>query len=135
LYESDTFRKKTFFYDGKIYIILKTNLAKSIFALIKKQNQDLLDCTNSSSKQYCTKVDTTGKFKTHIYIYSSTSKTVANLLMYYLPENFEKGPILIKDDISVYNRDEFKLIPVGARLYDFKGEKYLKTFDDIRKVN
>lgn len=135
LYESDTFRKKTFFYDNKIYLLLNTNLAKSIYTLIQKQGEDLLACSDSSSKQYCIQNDVNNAYKTHIFIYRSTTKSASNIMMYYLPENFEKGPILIKDDISLHSRDEFKLIPIGSTLYDLKGVKYLKTKDDIQKVN
>lgn len=132
MYESDTFRKKTFIYNNKIQIILESNLAKNIYNLINTQNKNLISCDNPLSGKYCIKKDLTGVNKDHIYIYETSLKN--RLLMYYYPKNYEKGPIVIIDDISFHDNIEFKELPLGVVLYDFQGEKYLKTKSTIRKV-
>ena len=133
IYESDTFRKKTFVHDGKIHITLNENFAKNIYNLIISQNKDLVSCDNILSGKYCIKKDPLGVKKDHVYIYETAIKN--RLLMYYYPNNYEKGPIMIIDDISYYTEPEFLQLPIGTLLYDFKGEKYLKTRDSVRKVN
>lgn len=133
LYESDSFRKNTFYYNGKIHIILKSDFAKNIYNLIKAQGKNLYFCDDPSSGKYCIKRDLSGIKKDHINIYETSLKN--KLLIYYFPEMYEKGPIIIINDISYYDNDEFKQLPIGVILYDFDGEKYLKTKDAIRKVN
>lgn len=126
LYESNKYRKKTFVNGNTVYIKLDSNLAKANEYLINKINSSILECTDVSSKRYCTK-------NNHMYIYETDSK--ANLMMYYFIENFETGPIIINDDVSYHEKDEFKVLTPGTKLIDFNNKKFLKTYDDIRKVN
>lgn len=136
LYKSDTFRKKTFFYDNKIHFILEDDFAKNIYNLISKQNKAIFDCSNSSSGNYCIKFDNEKISKEQVYIYGkltpSSSKT---LIMYYYTKNFSKGPIIIIDNPAYYSLDEFLIIPIGSVLYDFTGAKYIKTKTQIRRIN
>lgn len=125
LYESNTFRKKTFYANNKINFIINDDYAKHLLYLISKQGVQILDCITIGTK-YCKKNE-------HIYIYDDITRI--NLLMYYHKDKFKTGPIIITNDTSLQNTsDEFNFIPKGAILYDTDGIKYVKTLDSIEKL-
>ncbi len=118
LYESNTFRKRTYFADGKVYFILEDEYAKHLLNLINRLGSEIRDCTSILSKKYCIK-------ENHIYLYTSDSKTT--VLFYYHQDKFRSGPILISNDTTLHDEEEFNYIPKGALLYDTKGAKFIKT--------
>lgn len=125
LYESDTFRNRTYFQNNLIYFTFENEFAKHIYFLIKRQNSPILDCTNVSSKRYCTKDN-------HIYIYSDDTKSV--LLMYYHKEKYKTGPFIITNNTTLYSNMEFSTIPKAIVLYDTDGKKYIKTTSEIKAL-
>jgi hypothetical protein len=126
LYESDLFRKKTYYDNETISIKLKNEFAKHLYFLSSIGRFDLIECGVLPKRKYCIKDD-------DIYIYQENSQT--NLLMYYAIEKFNKGPIIITKDTSLHiTSDEFNHIPKGAILYDTEAVKYIKTRSSIEVV-
>lgn len=127
LYESDLFRKKTYFYDeNTIGIKLEDKFANHLYFLSSTGGFNLIECGDNPKKKYCTKGD-------DIYIYEEDEQTT--LLMYYTIEKFNTGPIIITDDTSLHiTSDEFNYIPRGAILYDTEAVKYIKTTSSIEVV-
>jgi len=127
LYESDLFRKKTYYYDSDtIGIKLEDEFANHLYFLSSTGGFNLLECGSSPKKKYCTEDD-------DIYIYKEDTQT--NLLMYYAIEKFNTGPIIITKDTSLHiTSDEFNYIPRGALLYDTEAIKYIKTTNSIEVV-
>jgi hypothetical protein len=127
LYESDTFRKRTYVRDGAVNFILEDSFAKHLFDLIKlNSGNEILDCSSTNSNKAC-------KRDNHIYIDATgvTSTTIASYLMSYHIDKFKTGPIIISDTNIGLTKDEFKSIPKGALIYDTKGKKYVKTANTI----
>lgn len=125
LYESDTFRKNTFFADGKINMIVEDDFAKELLYLITKQGSPILDCTIAGTK-YCKNGD-------EIFIYDNLLRI--NFLMYFHKDKFKTGPIIITKDTTLQaTNKEFEFIPKGALLYDEEGTKYIKTIDSVEKI-
>lgn len=128
IYESDTYRKKTFIYKGKVYFKLEDDFAKNLFMLIKTQNSAITQCGTVPKKQYCTKDN-------HIFLYKDDSQEDSKIIMYYHIDKFKTGPIVISNDASLYDtRSEFKYLPYGTLMYDLDGIKYVKTSSSIEKV-
>ena len=134
LYESNTFRKRTYCKDDKIYFIIEDSFARHIYDLYGRLNLNvtainlLKDCATSSSGKYCFE-------NKHIKIYSTDSRGEDKLLMYYHVDKFKTGPIIITSDTTLQaNNDEFNSIPRGAILYDKNGIKYIKTLNSIEKL-
>ncbi|QOG11224.1 hypothetical protein [Arcobacter sp. FWKO B] len=126
LYESDTFRKKTFYYNNAVYFTLEDDFAKNLFTLITKQSSKLLECGEVPKRKYCQKDN-------HIYIYDDDAQT--DLLIYYHKDNFKIGPIMITNNALLYDtKEEFKFIPTGAALYDINGVIYVKTPESIQRL-
>jgi len=127
LYESDLFRKKTYFYDSDtIGIKLDDEFANHLYFLSSTAGFNLVDCADTPKKRYCTDRD-------DIYIYDNDSRT--NLLMYYSIDKFKTGPIIITKETSFHiTSDEFNSIPKGATLYDTNAVKYIKTISSIEVV-
>ena len=126
-YKSDKLRENTYHsMDNKIRFMLKNDFAKNIYLLIKSQDSAIYECSLKLGK-YCTK-------NNHIYLYKTKEHKVNGLLMYYFFDNYKKGPILITDNSSLYNEIEFKNIPAGTLLIDFKANRYVKTYDDIKRL-
>lgn len=125
LYESDIFRNRTYFQNNLIYFTFENEFAKHIYFLIKRQNSPILDCTNISSKRYCTK-------NNHIYIYSDDAKSA--LLMYYHKDKYKTGPFIITNNTTLYSNIEFSTIPKAIVLYDTDGKKYIKTTTEIKAL-
>lgn len=128
LYESNTFRKRTFYSNNKISFILKDDFAKHLVYLILNQTTGfagIVDCTTIGSK-YCKKGE-------DIYIYDDKDRT--NKLMYYYKGNFKTGPIIITSDKTLQTtNEEFDFLPKGAILYDELGLKYVKTSTGIEDI-
>jgi hypothetical protein len=123
LYESDTFRDRTFFQNDKIYFSFDDEFARHLYFLIKGQNNSpILACTDVSSKKYCTE-------NNHIYIYAEDTKST--LLMYYHKDKYKTGPFVITNNTTLYSNIEFTFIPKGIVLYDTDGKKYIKTTTSI----
>ncbi len=124
LYESDTFRKRTYVRDGAVYFILEDSFAKHLFDLIKlNSGNEIKDCSSSNSDKAC-------KRDNHIYIDATgvTTTTIASYLMSYHIDKFKTGPIVVTNDSTKYTtEDVFKSIPKGALIYDIDGVKYIKT--------
>lgn len=124
LYESDTFRKRTYVRDGAVYFILEDSFAKHLFDLIKlNSGNEIKDCSSSNSDKAC-------KRDNHIYIDATgvTTTTIASYLMSYHIDKFKTGPIVVTNDSTKYTtEDVFKSIPKGALIYDTDGVKYIKT--------
>lgn len=122
-YENNSLRKKTYYRNDKIYLILEDSFAKHLYNLISLQNSAILDCTNILSKRTC-------KENGHIKVYTTDAKTV--LLMQYHEEKFKTGPIVITNDKTLQiTRDEFTYLPKGTILYDVLGAKYIQTISGI----
>lgn len=134
LYESNTFRKRTYCKDDKIYFIIEDSFARHIYDLYGRLNLNatainpISNCSFSSSGKYCFE-------NKHIKIYTTDSRGEDNLLMYYHVDKFKTGPIIITSDTTLQtNNDEFNSIPRGAILYDKNGIKYIKTLNSIEKL-
>lgn len=127
LYESDLFRKKTYYYDNDtIGIKLEDEFANHLYFLSSTGGFNLIECEKLPKKKYCTKGD-------DIYIYEEDAQT--NLLMYYSIKKFNTGPIIITKDTSLHiTSNEFNFIPRSALLYDTEGIKYIKTRNSIEVV-
>lgn len=133
LYESTTFRKRTYFRNNEIHFILEDVFAKHLYDLMKLSN--ITTINNCPTVVFTTPVNC--KENNHIYI-DLTKKLDAGLivpntyLISYHVDKFKTGPIIITDDTSKHiTEDEFDSIPKGALLYDINGVKYLKTLDGI----
>ena len=133
LYESNTFRKRTYFRNEKIYFILEDVFAKHLYDLMKSSNiSGISDCP---IVVFTTALNC--KENNHIYI-GLTKKLEAGLvipntyLMAYHIDKFKTGPIIITDDTSKHiTESAFDSISKGALLYDTNGVKYIKTLDGI----
>jgi hypothetical protein len=144
LYESSTYRKRTYFRNDKINFILKDEFAKHLYDLIK-QGGTIGDCPSNDGpipKVNCKK-------NNHIYIgvthIKKDTRVDANgidiityppdvYLMVYSIDKFKTGPIVITEDSTKYTQSEFDSIPKGALLYDVLGVKYVKTIDGIKAL-
>lgn len=130
LYESDTFRKRTYVRDAYVYFILEDSFAKHLFDLIKLNGgNEIEDCSSTNSKKAC-------KRNNHIYIDATgvTATTIANYLMSYHVDKFKTGPIVVTDNSAKYTEEVFKSIPKGALIYDIKGIRYIKTTTTIEAI-
>ena len=130
LYESDTFRKRTYVRDGAVYFILEDNFAKHLFDLIKLNSSDeIKDCSSSNTDKACIKDN-------HIYIEATySSGEITGYLMCYHIDKFKTGPIVVTNDTSKHITEEvFNSIPKGALIYDTDGVKYVKTTTGIEAL-
>lgn len=133
LYESNTFRKRTYVRNNEVYFILEDVFAKHLYDLMKSSNISVIN--NCPIVVFTTPVNC--KENNHIYI-GLTKKLEGGLvvpntyLMAYHIDKFKTGPIIITDDTSKHLiENAFNSIPKGALLYDTNGVKYLKTLDGI----
>jgi hypothetical protein len=123
LYEGNTFRKKTYFRNNKIYFILEDAFAKHLYNLIKQETQGLLNpCVSTSSGKSCI-------YNNHVYVKPTyTSGIITDFLLNYHIDKFKTGPIIITNNTAYHiTKTEFNSIPKGALLYDTTGAKYVKT--------
>ena len=133
LYDSNTFRKRTYVRNNEVYFILEDVFAKHLYDLMKSSNISVIN--NCPIVVFTTAVNC--KENNHIYI-GLTKKLEGGLvvpntyLMVYHIDKFKTGPIIITDDTSKHiTESAFDSIPKGALLYDTNGVKYLKTLDGI----
>lgn len=126
LYESDTFRKKTYYRADKISFVLEDSFAKHLYDLIKQNGSGLVTCSSSFPNKNCV-------LNNHIYIKPTyTGTVITSYLMTYHKDKFKTGPILITDNTGLHvTSSEFNSVPKGALLYDIKGVKYVKTIAGI----
>ncbi|QKJ28106.1 hypothetical protein [Aliarcobacter cibarius] len=132
LYESNTFRKKTYIRDNKLYFILEDGFAKHLYDLIKLNNGQIIICPNSIIT-----VPINCRDNNHIYIGLTKKSDGTNfipdkyLIIYHI-DKFKTGPIIITNDILKYSTESaFNSIPKGALLYNANGVKHLKTVSGI----
>lgn len=133
LYDSNTFRKRTYVRNNEVYFILEDVFAKHLYDLMKSSNISVIN--NCPIVVFTTAVNC--KENNHIYI-GLTKKLEGGLvvpntyLMVYHIDKFKTRPIIITDDTSKHiTESAFDSIPKGALLYDTNGVKYLKTLDGI----
>lgn len=133
LYDSNTFRKRTYVRNNEVYFILEDVFAKHLYDLMKSSNISVIN--NCPIVVFTTPINC--KENNHIYI-GLTKKLEGGLvvpntyLMAYHIDKFKTGPIIITDDTSKHLiENAFNSIPKGALLYDTNGVKYLKTLDGI----
>lgn len=127
LYESNTFRKRTYIRDSEVYFVLEDSFAKHLFDLIKlNSGNEILDCSSINTNKACKKDN-------HIYIGATyTSSNITGYLMCYHVDKFKTGPIVVTSNSSNYTSEEvFKSIPKGALIYDTTGKKHVKTINSI----
>ena len=130
LYESDTFRKRTYVRDNAVYFILEDSFAKHLFDLIKlNSDSEIKSCISTNSNKACIKDN-------HIYIEATyTSGEITGYLMSYHVDKFKTGPIVVTNDTSKHITDDtFNSIPKGALIYDTDGVKYVKTTTGIEAL-
>lgn len=125
LYKSNKYRNRTYTYDNNINFMMEDEFAKHIFGLINYNKGEIKNCPLgdwSGTKQNC-------KYNNHIYFH--VTKTLADnpteYSMAYFMENFKTGPIAFDSLNLDLTSDIFKNIAIGATLYDFEGNKYIKT--------
>ena len=127
LYESNTFRKRTYYWNNEIHFVLEDAFAKHLFNLIQQSGSITNPCSSTSSSN-CIK-------NNHIYINPTyTSSDISGYFMNYHIDNFTAGPIIITNNTSLYSSDEFKSIPKGALLIDTTGVRYVKTTTGIEAL-
>jgi hypothetical protein len=126
LYESDTFRKITYYRNNKIYFTLEDSFAKHLYDLIKITGTEFTSPCASIENENCI-------LNNHIYIKPTYSLgLITDYLMAYHVDKFKTGPIIITSNTSLHSTsDEFQTIPKGALLYDTTGAKYVKTTTSI----
>jgi hypothetical protein len=123
LYQGNTFRKKTYFRNNKIYFILEDAFAKHLYDLIKQEGTALINpCTSTSPNKSCI-------YNNHVYVKPTyTAGVITDFLMNYHVDKFKTGPIIITSNTAYHiTKTEFNSIPKGALLYDTTGAKYVKT--------
>jgi hypothetical protein len=129
LYDSNSFRKKTYVRDGAVYFILEDTFAKQLFDLIalnNNTNKEIKTCSLINSDKACIKDN-------HIYIKPTyTLSEITGYLMCYHIDKFKTGPIVVTSDTTKYaTEDVFNSIPKGVLIYDTTGIKYIKTTSGI----
>lgn len=129
LYDSNTYRKKTYVRGDAVYFILEDSFAKHLFDLIalnNNTNKEIKLCDSTNSDKACI-------YNSHIYIGPTySSGNISGYLMCYHIDKFKTGPIIVTDDTSKHITEvEFKSIPKGALIYDVKAVKYVKTTSGI----
>lgn len=125
LYESNTFRKRTYFRNDEIHFILEDEFVKHLYDLIKQKGSGLGVCAGVANADCIN--------NNHVYIKPTyTSGAITSFLINYHIDKFKTGPIIITDDTSKHiTESAFDSISKGALLYDINGVKYLKTLDGI----
>lgn len=122
LYEGDTFRKRTYYRNSRIYLVLEDVFAKHLYDIIKQKGSGLSACSSLASGVSCI-------LNNHVYIKPTySSGKISTFLMAYHIEKFRTGPIIVTDNTTLHSTEsEFKSIPKGALIYDVKGAKFIKT--------
>ncbi len=123
LYEGDTFRKRTYYRNKRVYLVLEDVFAKHLYDIIRQKGSGLSICLSSFTP------DVSCIYNNHIYIKPTYSAgKISTFLMSYHVDKFRTGPIIVTDNTTLHlTENEFKSIPRGALIYDIKGAKYIKT--------
>lgn len=132
LYESNTYRKRTYIRNDEVNFILEDEFAKHLYDLIKQNGGAIEDCPITVFT-----IPINCKENNHIFI--QLTKKLEGLevvpdtyLIAYHIDKFKTGPIIITNDTSKHiTQSAFDSIPKGALLYDTDGVKYVKTIDGI----
>ena len=127
IYKKNTYRNNTYYYDGNIYSIFENDLASHLFSLIKYNGGEIKNCPTGNGKLTTAKQNC--KYNNHIYI--NLTETIDSVPseynMGYFIENFKTGPIVFDSTKLLFTDNIFQNIPIGAILYDFDENKYIKT--------
>lgn len=132
LYESNTYRKRTYVRNDEVNFILEDEFAKHLYDLIKQNGGAIQNCPITVFT-----IPINCKENNHIFI--QLTKKLDGLevvpdsyLIAYHIDKFKTGPIIITNDTSKHiTQSAFDSIPKGALLYDTDGVKYVKTIDGI----
>lgn len=132
LYKSNKYRNRTYIYDTSVSFTMEDEFARHILGLINYNNK--------SEIQNCPSGDSTANMKVCKYnnhFYFTVTKTVSDLpteyVMAYYMGNFKVGPIAFESTLP-FSNDIFKNIPFGAILYDFDGQRYIKTKNGLQTL-
>ena len=110
-----------------IYSIFENDLASHLFSLIKYNGGEIKNCPTGNGKLTTAKQNC--KYNNHIYI--NLTETIDSVPseynMGYFIENFKTGPIVFDSTKLLFTDNIFQNIPIGAILYDFDENKYIKT--------
>ena len=135
LYESNTFRKRTYVRNNEVYFILEDVFAKHLYDLIKISKEVISTCPNTDFSVPINCIE-----NNHIYIqltkkFDGVTLVLDSYLMAYHIDKFKTGPIIITNDTSKHITESvFDSIPKGALLYDTNGIKYTKTLSGIEPL-
>lgn len=121
LYDSNTYRKKTYVRGDAVYFILEDIFAKHLFDLIAFNDGNEIEECNTTLVKACI-------YNNHIYIVPTyTSGSISGYWIAYHIDKFKTGPIVVTDDTSKHSEEVFKSIAKGTLIYDITGVKYIKT--------
>lgn len=134
IYKSNKYRNHTYFYNNSIYFIMEDDFANHIYGLIKYNNNSGIQTCETTNG---TITATNCQYNNHIFI--DVTKIEDNkpsvYKMAYFIEKFKTGPIIFDSTNLAFTDSIFSIIPIGAVLYNFDGDKYIKTKDGIKVVN
>lgn len=125
LYQSNTFRKRTYYRNNEINFVLEDIFAKHLYDLIKQKGSGLGVCAGVANADCIN--------NNHVYIKPTyTLGVITGFLINYHIDKFKTGPIIVTSDTSKHiTEKEFDSIQKGALIYDVTGIKYLKTTSGI----
>lgn len=137
LYKSNTFRKRSYFNDDKVYFNLENSLAKLLYTLMIYKNKDEISSCPSS---FSSKIDIC-TFENSIYVDikkydslfedNSSEKKPSEFLLAFNLSSYEKGPIIvdkIDEDEAILN-----FFANGTHFFDKDGIKFIKVGDEGAK--
>jgi hypothetical protein len=144
LYESNTYRKRTYVRNNQVYFRLEDDFAKHLYDLLKNtDDKEIADCPEYEDfNEHIISPAINCKMNNHIYIGVGKIQkknegidyyTFSDVLIAYRIDMFKTGPIVITNDTLKHTEDEFDSIPVGALLFDTDGLKYIKEINGIKE--
>ncbi|MDX4039484.1 hypothetical protein [Aliarcobacter skirrowii] len=137
LYESSTYRDRSYFIDGSVYFNLKNPLAKLLATIMIYKNQNSIqECPEkyTSKIELCHLEDSiyvdVEKYD-YVFEHSSYKEKPSKFLLAFSLNSFKNGPIIIEK----IDEDEpiFNIFSNGTIFYDRDGIKYLKIGDENAK--
>lgn len=134
LYESSTYRDRSYFIENKIYFNLQNPLAKLLATIMLYKNKDSIDLC---PQKYTNKIELCYledsiyvDVEKYDYVFedSSYKEKPSKFLLAFSLNSFENGPIVIEK----IDEDEpiFNIFSNGTIFYDRDGIKYLKIGDE-----
>ena len=137
LYESSTYRDRSYFVENKIYFNLQNPLAKLLATIMLYKNKDSIDLC---PQKYTTKIGLCHledsiyvDVEKYDYVFedSSYKEKPSKFLLAFSLNSFKNGPIIIEK----IDEDEpiFNIFSNGTIFYDRDGIKYLKIGDENAK--